>query len=275
LVTTTRQSLGNVVQVTDRVQADLGNFMHGGTEIGLYDGPLTAWINRIGDFRLSMDSRIIATRYMQWDERLTAQVREHFRNYGRRTTPENKPSLQTYLENWVNVHPYKSFGKPDAYPEGRKDWSTGAYEGGNTLNFGEDCWLGDPFIYTHFDTGVGEGAIIMWHKGGDLRGNYGDPEVWIGDFEGFMQEQSWCEWFSSEGFEMWNDNLGGAFMWALNELGSFKGDVELSSVIYEAIENNPELAFDPVDIGVLRNERAFPPEVVKAVRDYMENRGRR
>jgi hypothetical protein len=74
---------------------------------------------------------------------------------------------------------------------------------------------------------------------------------------------------------MWNDSLGGALMWALNELGSFNGDVDLNSVILEAIENNPEMAFDPVDIGVLRNERAFPPEVVKAVRDYMEKRGRR
>jgi hypothetical protein len=246
-----------------------------GDEIILYEGPLTASVTREGNFQLRMDSRRIATRYMKKDDRLTAQVLEHFRNYERRTTPGNKPSMLTYLENWINVHPYKSFGKPDVYPEGRKDWSTGQHESGNTLNYGEECWLGDPLIYAHFYTGDGEGAIIMWHKGGDVRVNYSEPEVWLGDFEGFMQEQSWCDWFDAGGFHIWDQNLDGALMWALNELGTFNGDVTVNPVIYEAILNNPELAIDTVDIGVLRNERAFPPEIVKAVRDYMENRGRR
>jgi hypothetical protein len=164
------------------------------------------------------------------------------------------------------VHPYKTWGKPDIYPHGRAHWSTGDYESGNTVNFGDDCWLGDTFEFTHFVTPNQEGVVIRWHLGGDVRCNYSEPEVWIGDFEGFMAAQQDCEWLTEEGFLRWNEIFQGNFIWAIDQLGGFDGSWELKEETYKAIELDPTIVIGPVANKILENKRAFPPEVVMTVR---------
>lgn len=205
---------------------------------------------------------------MRKDEGLTADVQEHWRDYARRINPKERTDTITHLENWIKVHPYRSYGRKDVYPGGREGWETGELQSDNTINIDDECWLGDVFMYSHFMTPKDDGAIILWHRGGDVRGNYEDPEVWVGDFEGFMQEQNYCEWYSPEGFLTWNSIFDQGFMWALQMLGSFSGDVRLSDVVYKAIVEDPKIAFSPIDAGIFKNERAFPPEVVRAVREY-------
>lgn len=236
-----------------------------------HKGDVDATIEKDGTYWIIFHSETVAPHFMTKDEALTDQVQEHWRDYARRTNPKHKEGALTYLENWINEHPYRSWGKPDVFPGGRQGWETAEFESGNTESFGEDCWLGDTFIYVHFHKPGDEGAIIMWHKGGDIRGNYTDPEVWVGDFQGFMNEQTHCEWYDPYGFINWNETFDGGFMWALKEMGSFEEGLELSSVVYKAILEDPRIAFN---IGILENERAFPPEVVSAVKKAAEKYGR-
>jgi len=52
---------------------------------------------------------------------------------------------------------------------------------GNTYNFE---YLGSVYEFVHFDHPKrGEGVVVMWHLGRDVRGNYSYPEVWFGEFE--------------------------------------------------------------------------------------------
>jgi hypothetical protein len=270
-----RPQLGTKFQ---QVKGDVwADFMPDGVPTTIvYNGSLKGHIDLDGAYWLFFDSRTLVHDFMQKSDKLTEQILEHWRAYERRVNPNHKETTLTYLENWINVHPFRSWGKKPIYPAGRENWSTGQYESGNTMNFGDECWIGDVFTFAHFYMDPGEGAIILWHRGGDVRGNYEEPEVWLGDFEGFMNTQNWCEWSDADGFLTWNETLGGGFMWALQKMGSFDDpEIDLNPVIWEAMIKDPKIAYDPVDIGVLKNERAFPHEVVQAVKEYGAKHARR
>jgi len=236
-----------------------------------HNDTLQATIEKDGSYWLLFYSDRLIDFYMKKDEALTASILEHWRNYKRRVNPKHEEQMLTYLEHWINEHPFKSFGKPDVYPAGRKGWQTGEFESGNTESFGDDCWIGDTFIFAHFYMEPrGQGAIILWHKGGDIRGNYAEPEVWVGDFDAFMNEQSNCGWFEESGFISYNEVFEGGFMWALREMGGFREFNDVNVKVYRAIIEEPKIAIEPIDIGVLKNPQAFPIEVVSAVQKYAE-----
>lgn len=256
-------SLGNSrVQIGKDLWADVRP--GGSDQVILHYMDLEAHVRKDGDFWIVFDSKAMAMDYMKKSEHWTEVIQKHFREYERRTRPGKGNS--GYIENWVTVHPYRTWGEPDVYPSGRVGWKTGVYGSGNSFNFGEDCWLGDVFEYTHLVTPHDEGAVIRWHLGGDVRVNYSEPEVWIGGFEEFMGTQQDCDWFSDEGFLNWNANFQGGIIWAIDQLGGFDGVEEPNIKVYRAIMIDPTIVKGPVATKILENERLFPPEVVRAAR---------
>lgn len=76
-----------------------------------------------------------------------------------------------------------------AWKEGREAWVK-AMDGeivgsGNTYNEDSYYFWGSVYEYTAFENiaGYGSGIIVMWQLGGDVRGNYSSPEVWLGDVD--------------------------------------------------------------------------------------------
>jgi hypothetical protein len=249
--------------------------MPGGAAVIILHLPDTeAHIYPNGEYYIVIDSKSFARQFMEKDEALTREIQDYFLEYARRNPPGYTPDSITYLEHWIRPHAAWVFGKEPVVPGGRREWEFGEYESGNTANWAEDIWLGDVYSFIHFRTPDVDGAIIRWHRGGDIRGNYSDPEVWFGDFHAFMSNQEDEDWWTPAGFLKWNDFFENGFMWALDRLGSFDGDITLEKTVYKAIEEDPSVAAPPIDRKILENEKAFPPEVVRAVREhFLRTRG--
>ena len=117
-------------------------------------------------FELDLDSKEIIKDYMNYDEELSNKVSDDFDStYG-------SGGWDRWREDWIK----------------KQGWKINIMGVGNTYNWG--TFIGNIFEYTDFITDDDlHGVIIMWHQGGDIRGNYSVPEIWIGDFESFTAIQ--------------------------------------------------------------------------------------
>jgi hypothetical protein len=56
----------------------------------------------------------------------------------------------------------------------------------NTYNWDE--WFGEVFVFVPFYADGESKMVVMWHLGGDVRGNYSYPEVWNANAADFIGE---------------------------------------------------------------------------------------
>lgn len=118
-------------------------------------------------FELTLDSRKMIKNYMDYDETLSKKVSDDF------DSTYADGGWQEWRKRWVEL----------------QGWGMGSFGSDNTYNWGD--FTGDVFEFTDFVTDDKRyGIIIMWHSGGDVRGNYSVPEIWIGDFESFISMHS-------------------------------------------------------------------------------------
>jgi len=126
------------------------------------------WIIHEPEINIMIDSMYFAEQYMNKDEALTEEVQKAF------DSEYEGGGWKDWRQEWVE----------------KKGWKVGDYGSDNTYNWDSYNWWGDIFEYTHFITDENdEGIIIQWHGGGDARGNYSSPEIWMGSVEEFMGYQ--------------------------------------------------------------------------------------
>ena len=129
-----------------------------GTDIDCEDSSIYFGNDGEPDFVFSKDTASVISQYLEENKELTAECQEHFEKY-------DTGGWSDHIQKWVES-------------KGGK-----VRDSGNTCNLDNSHYWGGIFEYTEFsDINNEDGVIIMMHRGGDYRGNYGYPVVYIGDF---------------------------------------------------------------------------------------------
>lgn len=120
------------------------------------------WVNHKGEPEIIMfwDTDKFFNDHLDKDQNLTDKIQKDFEDY-------DGGGWADWREEWVK----------------KQGWKVGELGSGNTYNEDNFYFWGDVFEFTDFKTSDGkEGVVIMKHIGGDVRGNYEYPEVYMGDF---------------------------------------------------------------------------------------------
>lgn len=212
--------------------------------IELEGGSTKAEVSWDGSWYCSYDSRKDIKDYMKLDRRLTEKIQADL------ASTYEGGGWAEWRKAWLKseTFPVGARGPKDWHPKGKREPlgkvygpRSGGYGSDNTTNMDSAYWWGDTFEYTHFLTTDGdeEGAIIMWHLGGDVRGNYSNAEVWMGDFGEFMGSQKESDPESPDSFLHWNRSFDGLLLWAMDELGLFEGKVNWVGSPREPVSHEP------------------------------------
>lgn len=209
--------------------------------VNLQNEDLKLEIERSGDFWGSYNSRDVIKRHMKLNRYLTNQIQKEFEKY-------EGGGWINFFKEWI--HRTKT---PDI-PEGKKEWrpgkkttrhwKTGQMGSDNTYNWDGAYWWGSTFEYLHFVTeDLEDGIIVMWHLGGDVRGNYSYPEVWIGDVGSFFSDQNEGNPGSSETREHYTEVFENGILWAYDQMGLFDPEKieKLPKWVEEAVFDHPDL----------------------------------
>ena len=187
----------------------------GKTYITIGNGIMTADIHEDGELNVWIDSRKIAPEHLSLDTELTHE----YRRFVDEKEAELSGSWLEQREAWIKA----------------KKWRLGEYGSDNTNSLDNFYFWGSTFEFTHFITREGdEGAIIMWEGGDGHRRGYYAPEVWMGDFSGFMSAQEEGDPSSPETFLNVNYQMEGGLLWALAELGALDHPEDLPDFIQKA-----------------------------------------
>jgi hypothetical protein len=131
------------------------------------------WENELN---LSLDSKVKAGEFLKEERGLTTEIQKDFdKNYSSQGYGE-------FMRKWIEGKGWKPLIGGNTYNEDSAFYLGGVYEWqAFSKNPNEDYAFGD---------GDDGGVVIMWHGGGDVRGNYDDPVVYSGDVESFYGSQS-------------------------------------------------------------------------------------
>lgn len=244
------------------------------------------------EWSVAFNSKIDADNYMKLDQNLTRDIQDHFEEMQNRA--DGPTTFRDKIMNWLK---HGIIGKP-LPREGPKEWRppskvrekrpkpwklSDSYGYGTTYNEDDSYYWGDVFEFAHFETDEGdEGAVIMWQGGGDPRGNYGMPQVYLGNFEEFMGAQYENDPWSYEAFRQWNDSFENGFMWAWEKMGVFgDGGEQIEDLsdkrvkqVLEAIEKEPSILLPESVEKILRNFDDFPKQIQRATQWLMANHRR-
>lgn len=136
-------------------------------EVGGFSGEFTSYKDRTIEFNISINSRQRANGVLEFDPELTRACEVDFEE------TYNSQSYSSWMERWAV----------------KQGWTLGQYSG-NTYNLDPAYFRGSVFQYISFkDPDGNSGMLIMWHIGGDVRGNYEYPKVYWGDPEDFIYSQ--------------------------------------------------------------------------------------
>lgn len=258
-------------------------------------GKMTADIfHRDFEWSVLMNSKIDIDGYMKKDGRLTQDIQEYFENFESKSKEEGPYTFKDKIMSWLKYGPVGEIFLPRTGPKewrpplkGRrkrtKPWKLDTYGYGNTYNEDSAYYWGDVFEFAHFKTDEGdEGAVILWQGGGDPRGNYHLPMVYMGDFEEFLDSQYEREPWSVETFLNWNSTFENGFMWAWEKIGVFddpdehilRYDDRHVKQVLKAIEKEPSILLPESVQKVLLQFDEFPTQIQKAVTWLMNNRRR-
>lgn len=147
-----------------------------------YDGEGEIWVARDGtpDIVISYDSKAVAREYLDKDAAVTDAMWADFND------EDDNSELGYHGGGWIEW--MKKWLTAKGYNVS-PDYGFGA---DNTYNWDNAYWWGDVFEYVSFhdEANNRDGIAIMWHQGGDVRGNYSMPEVYFGDVETFISVQN-------------------------------------------------------------------------------------
>lgn len=216
------------------------------------------------EFSIWLDSRKEIKSHMDLNKKLTKEFREFYEESGE--------SFFDAMDQWVRGPRLPAAKKGVKEWSPRKDletdvWTKGDHGSDNTYNWsGHKWWLGDNFEYYHFETDEeDEGVIVFWHLGGDPRGNYDDPEVWMGNFSEFLTSQEEHEPDSAETFLAWNENFENGILWAFNMFGMFEDPASFPNYILDAIQQDPGLLTPDMMAQIHENPFGWPNSVLRHV----------
>lgn len=239
------------------------------------------------DFEWSVliDSRSQIEHYMQLDKVLTKDLDEW---WDQKDSEGADTAYKSRVLGWLKggIH------QPQ-HPQGPKEWRPSrkvskinakldTYGYANTYNEDNTYWLGDQFEFAHFKTDDGdEGAVILWNTGGGPMGRYSRAEVWMGDFEEFMDGQYDNDPHSIESFLRWNDLFENGFMWAWEKMGVFEDPEEIEDwsdrhviQVTGAIKKEPSILLPESVEKILLKLDEFPAPIQSAVNWLMANKRR-
>lgn len=238
------------------------------------------------EWSVSKNSKIEIEEYMEPNERLTKDIQEWWEEQDDKHADTNYRSrILGWLKGGIGHY---------SHPEGPKEWrptrkqpkikaKLSQYGYGNTYNEDNSYYLGDVFEFAHFETDDGdEGAVILWQGGGDPRGGYHMPVVYIGNFEEFMDSQYEHSPWDYETFLSYNETFENGFMWAWHKLGVFDDPEEniqdLSDEhvrqVLDAIQKDPSILLPESVEKILLKFDEFPQQIQKAVNWLMANKRR-
>lgn len=241
---------------------------HDYIDLFIENPPMRAHVER-NMFYILIDSRKLAPDFMVKDEAMTKNLQ-----YAHKICDDGFYEL---MENWV-IGKLDCSGDRNAPEKGPKDWSplTGAkrfrrrgrvLKHENTYNLeGTSYWQGGVYEYLTFKLPGGKDAMaVFWHLGGDPRGNYDEPEVWVGDVEGFLDAQK-IDLENTNTMDSLDEEFGGGLVWAVEELNLLKSDEsDIPGRLRELIENRPQLLSDRTLEKIKRHPERFAPWVRSAV----------
>jgi len=213
--------------------------------IDLYiDEPPTQAHIEDGMFYILVDSRKLAKDYMEKNEEMTKNLQ-----YAQEICDD---SFQELMDGWINGT--LDCSEDSRAPEkGPKDWSPLATRFrprgtldtvGNTYNYDGSQWQGEVYEYATFRMPDGKRAFaVFWHLGGDPRGNYDAPEVWVGNVEAFLEAQ-WMDTNSDDVLDELDEQFDGGLVWAVEQLDLLGPEAETPYELKSLIEERPQLLSD-------------------------------
>lgn len=216
------------------------------TSVLLVNGGLIVRVYPDGRTLVYHDTKKEIGLFLKKDEVLTAQLMEYMRDCDVSTPKYFLDCVMDWIVG-VPVGPEILRGKKEWRPienPSRAHYLEDArfVQHRETSSFYDEDWKGDRIEYVRFETDEGdEGIVIMWHLGGDVRGNYSFPEVWIGDVDEFMNHQEESDPENVETLAYYNGYFENGILWMLNELDYFEEHPVEGSWVDEAIEGDPDL----------------------------------
>ena len=252
--------------------------------VRLQNGTLRVDIGVTGSTIFTRNSRDDIKEWMEKDQILTNAFLEWQEEQSFRSWAKER-------EAWIRER--------SSVPPGVKEWRPASKAGsgmeigvlgsGNTTNEDSQYWWGSVFEYTHFGMDDAtffntEGLIVMWHEGGDVRGNYSTPEVWVGSVAEFWDNQRESDPDSIETLVGYNSLFENGILWALDYLGCFENTDEgyLPDWAIVAIGVDPDLLWPELVDKLLAIEdlerpdfKEFPEKITTAVGVWMDRRRRR
>lgn len=222
-----------------------------------------ATIEQNGTFDVRFDSRALIPKWMVLEPERTKELRAFLRSLGFKGPFERLVEVVQAVETWVTPHPSFSPRRRLEWPPGRLGWSLGILGSESSRRARTPFFLGDDFWYVHFTTHEGrEGAAVLWRE---AEGVHSEPEVWIGDFEGFLYSQEAEDLDDPNSFIRFNAFFQNGFMWALDRLGGFYVPGYITRGAAEAIGLDPwSLLPESID-KILRgwSPHPLPPDLAE------------
>jgi hypothetical protein len=236
----------------------------------LKTGSLRVEILGNGELLFRRNSKEFIEEHMERNEAFSAEVREWFE----KECAAWRQLWRECIGEWIQGHKEPRGVKewrPGIKHQG-KSWKIGSQGHGNTFNHDQAYWWGDVFEYTHFEMpDKSEGLVVMWHLGGDVRGNYGYPEVWIGSVEEFMGGQYESDPKSADTFRHYNQIFENGILWAYDQRGLFEEN-SLPLRTREVIEQDPWLLWPDLVDRLIPIMDELDEEIQAALRAWIERR---
>lgn len=231
----------------------------------LSHGPATAEIRKDGIYDLRFKSEEMTLPFMFLDDQLTEDVLKALSGI----PPER---WFEWLKLWAQPHPTVTFRRGRVVREEPKREGApvriGALGADDTENWADQHYKGSRFMYVHLVFHDGEeGAAIMWDRGD----HFTDPEIYTGDFEGFMQHQSVDAPDEPETWAEHDWEFDNGFSWAMERMGSFDEPGRIAPLALDAFKEDPSMLL-PESVEKMRHRLDdYPPQLQEAVREWLES----
>ena len=234
----------------------------------LQSGTLEVYVSSDGDLTFSRDSRADILMWMSKDEALTEQIQEAWEEH------YDGQGYTEFMTTWIRGTAERPPGVKEWRPGGWSERRGKVIRSGNTYNFDNAYWWGSVFEYVWFQLPDGEeGLVVMWQRGGDVRGNYSLPEVWIGSVEEFFGNQEEGDPHSAETAISYNAYFENGILWMLDQLDYFEDyEIDEDSWIAQALERDPDLIWPELLVKLEALEKEMPKGIVKAIRSWKDRR---
>lgn len=240
--------------------------------IRLKSGHTTIEVETGGQLIFSVDSKSLIEDHMERHEALTYEVREWFEKECEGRHRRYRECIKEWIEGKKEPQGVKEW-RPGVKFQGKR-WKIGSRGQANTYNEDHAYWWGHVFEYTHFEMpDKHEGLVIMWQLGGDPRGDYGYPEVWIGSVDEFLDLQYEPAAKDSGTIASYNQYFENGILWAYDQHGLFEYN-DLPEWALDAIGADPWLLWPDLVDRLIPIAAELDKDIQSALRAWIERRRR-